>query len=180
MQGVFGPAQPSGSGGRLAPPMVAGAARLRAGRRDGGDFPVSPVGSEEDLWMYSIPMVPASTSIKEPLGLPAHARQAGQAAPASARVRHYDPQTAGISRLAAAEPSHPPRQGEPGRLWEADLEHCRGRWFTLTLAQAQHVKNVPGQKTDTADGVWLAQRLRHGWLPASFVPPQPRGASFGI
>ena len=42
--------------------------------------------------------------------------------------------------------------------------------FTLTLAQAQHVKNVPGQKTETADGVWLAQRLRHGLLPASFVP----------
>src|SRR5947209_4454714 len=46
--------------------------------------------------------------------------------------------------------------------------------FTLTLAQAQHVKNVPGQKTETADGVWLAQRLRHGWLPASFVPAAAR------
>jgi transposase len=42
--------------------------------------------------------------------------------------------------------------------------------FTLTRAHAQHVKTVPGQKTDPADGVWLAQRLRQGLLPASFVP----------
>jgi transposase len=42
--------------------------------------------------------------------------------------------------------------------------------FTLTLAHAPHGKNVPGQKTDTADCAWLAQLLRHGWLPGSFVP----------
>src|SRR4051794_36933007 len=42
--------------------------------------------------------------------------------------------------------------------------------FTLTLAPAQPVKNVPGKKTDTADCVWLAQLLRHGLWPASFVP----------
>src|SRR3954465_13400886 len=38
-------------------------------------------------------------------------------------------------------------------------------WFDL--ANAQHVKNVPGKKTDTADCVWVAQLLRHGLLPGS-------------
>ena len=43
--------------------------------------------------------------------------------------------------------------------------------FTVILANAQHVKNVPGRKTDTADCQWIAQLLRHGLLKASFVPP---------
>ena len=43
--------------------------------------------------------------------------------------------------------------------------------FTVILANAQHIKNVPGRKTDTADCQWIAQLLRHGLLKASFVPP---------
>ena len=35
----------------------------------------------------------------------------------------------------------------------------------------QHVKNVPGRKTDVQDAEWLADLLRHGLLHASFVPP---------
>lgn len=40
----------------------------------------------------------------------------------------------------------------------------------LVLANAQHVKNVPGRKTDPEDAAWLARLLRHGLLRASFVP----------
>ena len=36
---------------------------------------------------------------------------------------------------------------------------------------AQHVKAVPGRKTDVKDAEWLAELLRHGLLKASFVPP---------
>ena len=43
--------------------------------------------------------------------------------------------------------------------------------FTLILANAAHVKNVPGRKTDVADAVWLADLLAHGLIRASFVPP---------
>lgn len=43
--------------------------------------------------------------------------------------------------------------------------------FTVILANAQHIKNVPGRKTDTADCQWIGQLLRHGLLKASFVPP---------
>src|SRR3954471_5665640 len=46
--------------------------------------------------------------------------------------------------------------------------------FTLLLVNAQHVKAVPGRKTDVRDCEWLADLLRHGLLKASFVPPRPQ------
>jgi len=45
--------------------------------------------------------------------------------------------------------------------------------FELLLVNAQHVKNVPGRKTDTTDAQWLCQLLECGLLRASFVPPKP-------
>ena len=45
--------------------------------------------------------------------------------------------------------------------------------FDLLLVNAQHVKNVPGRKTDTQDAQWLCQLLECGLLRASFVPPKP-------
>jgi transposase len=42
--------------------------------------------------------------------------------------------------------------------------------FTLLLANAAHVKNVPGRKTDVNDATWLAELLAHGLLRPSFVP----------
>jgi transposase len=42
--------------------------------------------------------------------------------------------------------------------------------FALALANARLVKAVPGRKTDVRDCEWLARLLRHGLLPASFVP----------
>ena len=41
------------------------------------------------------------------------------------------------------------------------------------LANAGHVKNVPGRKTDVNDAVWLAELMAHGLVKASFVPDQP-------
>jgi transposase len=40
----------------------------------------------------------------------------------------------------------------------------------LILANAAHVKNVPGRKTDVSDATWLAELLAHGLIRASFVP----------
>jgi transposase len=44
---------------------------------------------------------------------------------------------------------------------------------TIILVNAQHMKAVPGRKTDVKDSEWLADLLRHGLLTASFIPPQP-------
>src|SRR5689334_16776877 len=45
---------------------------------------------------------------------------------------------------------------------------------TIILVNAQHVKAVPGRKTDVKDAEWLADLLRHGLLKASFIPPAPQ------
>jgi transposase len=42
--------------------------------------------------------------------------------------------------------------------------------FELILANAAHVKNVPGRKTDVNDAMWLAELLAHGLIRSSFVP----------
>jgi len=45
--------------------------------------------------------------------------------------------------------------------------------FELVLANAAHVKNVPGRKTDVNDATWLAELMAHGLVRASFVPDEP-------
>ena len=44
---------------------------------------------------------------------------------------------------------------------------------TIILVNPQHMKAVPGRKTDVRDSEWIADLLRHGLLTASFIPPQP-------
>ena len=50
-----------------------------------------------------------------------------------------------------------------GVYWKPVWNILEGQ-FTWVLANAQHVKNVPGRKTDTKDSEWLATWLQHGWL----------------
>jgi transposase len=45
--------------------------------------------------------------------------------------------------------------------------------FELLVVNAQHMKAVPGRKTDTHDADWIATLLRHGLLRGSFIPPRP-------
>jgi transposase len=52
--------------------------------------------------------------------------------------------------------------------------------FEVLLVNAQHVKAVPGRKTDINDAEWLADLLRHGLLRASFIPPVESVAEFPI
>ena len=44
--------------------------------------------------------------------------------------------------------------------------------FELTVANAAHIKNVPGRKTDLNDAMWIADLLAHGLIKASFVPDE--------
>jgi transposase len=59
-----------------------------------------------------------------------------------------------------------------GVYWKP-VWHLLESQFELVLANAQHVKNVPGRKTDVADAMWLAELLAHGLVRGSFVPPEP-------
>jgi len=45
--------------------------------------------------------------------------------------------------------------------------------LTLLLCNAEHIKQVPGRKTDVKDAEWIAQLLQCGLLKASFVPERP-------
>jgi transposase len=49
---------------------------------------------------------------------------------------------------------------------------CDGE-FALVLANAAHVKNVPGRKTNVNDATWLADLMAHGLIRPSFVPDEP-------
>ena len=40
------------------------------------------------------------------------------------------------------------------------------------VINAEHLRNVPGRKTDVADSVWIAQLIEHGLVSPSFVPPR--------
>lgn len=46
--------------------------------------------------------------------------------------------------------------------------------FTVLVVNAQHIKTVPGRKTDIKDAEWLAELLQHGLLRGSFIPPLPQ------
>lgn len=46
--------------------------------------------------------------------------------------------------------------------------------FEVLVVNAQHIKTVPGRKTDVKDCEWIADLLRHGLLRASFIPPRPQ------
>jgi transposase len=59
-----------------------------------------------------------------------------------------------------------------GVYWKPVFHLLEGR-FTVILVNAQHIKQVPGRKTDVKDCQWIAQLLQHGLLKASFVPPEP-------
>jgi transposase len=60
----------------------------------------------------------------------------------------------------------------PGVYWKPVWHVLEGE-FELVLANAAHIKNVPGRKSDVNDAAWIADLLAHGLIRASFVPPGP-------
>ena len=59
-----------------------------------------------------------------------------------------------------------------GVYWKPVWHVLEGQ-FVLTLANAMHVRNIPGRKSDTKDAAWLADLLAMGLIRSSFVPPPP-------
>jgi transposase len=45
--------------------------------------------------------------------------------------------------------------------------------FEMLLCNAEHIKAVPGRKTDVKDSQWICELLQHGLLKPSFVPDKP-------
>ena len=58
-----------------------------------------------------------------------------------------------------------------GVYWKPVYNILEGQ-VELLVVNAQHIKAVPGRKTDVKDAEWIAELLQHGLLKASFIPPQ--------
>jgi len=102
-------------------------------------------------------------------------RLAGDGA-AKTEVRTFETTTPGLLTLSAwlAESActHVAMEAT-GVYWKPVWHILSDGDLMLILANAAHVKNVPGRKTDVADAVWLADLLAHGLIRASFVPETP-------
>ena len=88
-------------------------------------------------------------------------------------VRTFDTTTPGLLSLSAwlaeAGCTHVAMEAT-GVYWKPVWHVLSDGEVTLILANAAHVKNVPGRKTDVADALWLADLLAHGLIRPSFVP----------
>jgi transposase len=88
-------------------------------------------------------------------------------------VRTFQTTTADLLRLsewlAANDCTHVAMEAT-GVYWKPVWHILDDGEFALVLANAAHVKNVPGRKTDVNDAMWLAELLAHGLIRASFVP----------
>jgi transposase len=60
-----------------------------------------------------------------------------------------------------------------GVYWKPIYNLLEGH-FELLVVNAQHIKAVPGRKTDVRDAEWIADLLQHGLLKGSFIPPAPQ------
>lgn len=90
-------------------------------------------------------------------------------------VRRFATTTKGLLELAdwleEAQCTHVAMEAT-GVYWKPVWHILEGR-FALVLANAAHIRGVPGRKSDVNDATWIADLLAHGLIRASFVPPQP-------
>lgn len=95
--------------------------------------------------------------------------------PAHQEVQSFATTTSGLLALADWLASHActhVAMEATGVYWKPIWHVLEGR-FELVLANAQHIRNVPGRKTDVNDAMWIADLLAHGLIRSSFVPPAP-------
>jgi transposase len=57
-----------------------------------------------------------------------------------------------------------------GVYWKPIVNLLEAEDIEFLVVNAQHIKSVPGRKTDVKDAEWIAKLLRHGLLKASFIP----------
>jgi transposase len=96
----------------------------------------------------------------------------GEGSRVQREVRSFGTTTAAIGQmadwLAERGVTHVAMEAT-GVYWKPIYNLLENR-FELILANAQHVKAVPGRKTDVQDSEWIADLLRHGLIRGSFVP----------
>ena len=90
--------------------------------------------------------------------------------------RTFDTTTTGLlalrSWLSASGCTHVAMEAT-GVYWKPIWNILSDGPFELVVANAAHIKNVPGRKTDMNDAMWIADLVACGLIKASFVPDQP-------
>ena len=88
-------------------------------------------------------------------------------------VRTFSTTTASLIALsewlAEAKCTHVAMEAT-GVYWKPVWHILSDESFELVLANAAHIKNVPGRKTDVKDADWISDLLAHGLIRPSFVP----------
>jgi transposase len=103
-------------------------------------------------------------------------RRANAAGKAQRQTRTFGAMTAQLLELAdwlAEQGVTHVAMESTGVYWKPIWNLLEGQ-FQILLVNAQHVKQVPGRKTDVKDAEWIAQLLQHGLLRGSFVPATPQ------
>jgi transposase len=94
----------------------------------------------------------------------------------SHEVKTFETTTAGLlalsTWLAEQEVTHVAMEAT-GVYWKPVWHILSDGEVELVLANAAHIKNVPGRKTDVNDATWIADLLAHGLIRGSFVPEPP-------
>src|SRR5947209_17792044 len=102
-------------------------------------------------------------------------RRVDAAGPARQEIRTFGTMTCHLLALSDWLAEHGVTQvaiESTGVYWKPVFNILESR-LAVRLVNAQHIKQVPGRKTDVKDCAWIAQLLQHGLLRASFVPPPP-------
>lgn len=98
----------------------------------------------------------------------------GASGPVVKQQRTFGTTTAELRELAAwlqqAGCRHAAMEST-GVYWRPVFNLLERTCQQVLLVNAQHVKHVPGRKTDMKDAEWIATLLRHGLLQGSFIPP---------
>lgn len=106
----------------------------------------------------------------------AHVRIAGSKGATTRHTRTFSTMTDGLLCLSDWLTSHAVSHvamESTGEFWKPVYNLLEAN-FTVLVVNAQHMKNVPGRKTDVKDAEWIADLLCHGLVRGSFIPPQPQ------
>lgn len=96
--------------------------------------------------------------------------------PGHKEVRTFGTVTDELLRLAdwlAGEQVTHVAMESTGVYWKPIYNVLESTGLELLVVNAQHIKAVPGRKTDVKDAEWIADLLKHGLLQASFIPSRP-------
>jgi transposase len=92
------------------------------------------------------------------------------------QTRTFSTMTADLERLGGWLAEHHVTHvamESTGVFWKPLFNLLEERHVTVVLANAAHVKALPGRKTDVRDSEWLLELMQHGLIQGSFIPPAP-------